>query len=87
MVSNGSNLTLIKYLLFFHYRQEGNLKNETTENDQNIIELYKRWWQLNTFLPIVHFIRPPMSFPKNQVSIFFLKKVFRPKLSSLIFLD
>ena len=71
----------------FFCRQEGNLKNETTENDQDIVELYKRWWQLNTFLPIVHFIRPPMSFPKNQVSIHFsLKNVFHPNFPILFYI-
>ena len=31
-------------------------------------ELYIRWWQLNTFLPIVHILKPPTAFPEHIVT-------------------
>ena len=31
-------------------------------------ELYVRWYQLNTFLPILHFLKPPMAFANDKVS-------------------
>ena len=40
---------------------------QTEEDKTNELELYIRWWQLNTFLPIVHFLKPPMAFPKAKV--------------------
>jgi hypothetical protein len=33
------------------------------------LELYIRWWQLNTFLPMLHFLKPPSAFPEEKVLI------------------
>ncbi len=30
-------------------------------------ELYVRWWQLNTFMPMMHFLKPPTSFNLKEV--------------------
>ncbi len=35
-------------------------------------ELYVRWWQLNTFMPMLHFLKPPTAFPTDKVSLWFL---------------
>jgi hypothetical protein len=35
---------------------------------QEDLELYVRWWQLNTFLPMIHFVKPPTAFPDSAVS-------------------
>ena len=35
------------------------------------LELYIRWYQLNTFLPLMHFLRPPAHYPDEIVSDFF----------------
>ena len=55
-----------------------NLKNQTDSVCE--IELYVRWYQLNTFLPILHFLKPPTAFPQDKVfTIYYahcLKKVF-----------
>ena len=32
---------------------------------QDDLELYIRWWQLNTFLPVLHYFKPPTAFPKK----------------------
>ena len=49
----------------------GNLEAEQEElsdsEKQNELELYIRWWQLNTFLPMLHFLKPPAAFPEDQV--------------------
>ena len=39
---------------------------ETQLKDE--LELYVRWWQLNTFLPMIHFVKPPTAFPDSLVS-------------------
>ncbi|XP_040580468.1 myogenesis-regulating glycosidase isoform X2 [Lepeophtheirus salmonis] len=31
-------------------------------------ELYVRWWQLNTFLPMLHFLQPPTLYPLTKIS-------------------
>ena len=46
--------------------KEEELDTEEEKSDQ--IELYIRWWQLNVFLPMLHFIKPPTTFPENKVS-------------------
>ena len=50
----------------------GNLEKEeeadTDEEKNDQIDLYIRWWQLNVFLPMLHFIKPPTTFPENKVS-------------------
>ena len=39
-------------------------------------ELYIRWYQLNTFMPMLHFLRPPKALPKDVVSTYILKFKF-----------
>ena len=46
--------------------KEEELDTEEEKSDQ--IDLYIRWWQLNVFLPMLHFIKPPTTFPENKVS-------------------
>ena len=41
-----------------------NNKRRTLSED---MELYIRWWQLNTFLPVLHYYKPPTAFPKKVV--------------------
>ena len=33
------------------------------------LELYVRWWQLSTFMPILHFTNPPSSLPFDKVCL------------------
>ena len=44
-----------------------NGSDSVTSNDgwaiKDGLELYIRWWQLNTFLPVLHFYKPPTAFP------------------------
>lgn len=35
--------------------------------DEEEVELYLRWWQLNTFMPVVHFWKPPNAFNLSMV--------------------
>jgi hypothetical protein len=46
--------------------KEEELYTEEEKSDQ--IDLYIRWWQLNVFLPMLHFIKPPTTFPEDKVS-------------------
>ena len=50
---------------------KGNLEEEDQANTQeerdDQLELYIRWWQLNVFLPMLHFIKPPTAFPEKKV--------------------
>lgn len=65
----------------FKNKQAGNLEKEeeadTEEEKNDQIDLYIRWWQLNVFLPMLHFIKPPTSFPENKIAkvASYLKKV------------
>ena len=36
---------------------------------QEDMELYIRWWQLNTFLPVLHYFKPPTAFPKKVKTV------------------
>ena len=58
----------------FINQQAGNLEVEHKANTQEEIddqlELFIRWWQLNVFLPMLHFIKPPSAFPQDKVSTF-----------------
>lgn len=47
-----------------------NGSDDVTQQLQEDLELYVRWWQLNTFLPMLHFIKPPSAFPATAVRIF-----------------
>ncbi len=40
-------------------------EEEVTLDDE--LELYIRWWQVNTFLPVLHFYKPPSAFPTSKV--------------------
>lgn len=55
----------------FKDKQAGNLEEDeleiSDEEKEDRLELYIRWWQLNTFLPMLHFIKPPTAFPKEKV--------------------
>jgi alpha-glucosidase (family GH31 glycosyl hydrolase) len=42
---------------------------ESTIDDE--MELYIRWWQLNTFLPMLHYYKPPSAFPMRKVTNYF----------------
>ena len=57
---------LIGILCLGNLEEEEELDTEEEKSDQ--IELYIRWWQLNVFLPMLHFIKPPTTFPENKVS-------------------
>ena len=50
--------------------QEGNIHEDNTKNrtveDQ---ELYIRWYQLNTFMPMLHFLEPPLNLPRHVVNM------------------
>lgn len=45
-----------------------NGSDDVTQQLQEDLELYVRWWQLNTFLPMLHFIKPPSAFPATAIS-------------------
>ena len=44
--------------------------NLTKPNTDEEFELYARWYQLNTFLPVLHFLKSPMEFAYDKVCIF-----------------
>ena len=45
------------------------------------IELFIRWYQLNTFMPILHFLKPPTKFPKDKMEPIIPKlKTIREKI-------
>ena len=54
-------------------QQAGNLevehKADTQEEKDDKVELFIRWWQLNVFLPMLHFIKPPTAFPQDKVQL------------------
>jgi len=56
----------------FKDKQAGNLEEEDQANTQeerdDQLELYIRWWQLNVFLPMLHFIKPPTAFPEKKIA-------------------
>ncbi len=29
--------------------------------------MYVRWWQLNTFMPMLHFLKPPIAYNLQEV--------------------
>ena len=48
-------------------QKEGNIhKSSATSTDEDI-ELYIRWYQLNTFMPMLHFLKPPTAFPEPKM--------------------
>ena len=56
-----------------------NSSDDVTQQLQEDLELYVRWWQLNTFLPMLHFVKPPSAFPGAAVrnlSFFFQNQMF-----------
>ena len=66
--------------------KEEELDTEEEKSDQ--INLYIRWWQLNVFLPMLHFIKPPTTFPENKVNTHNLASFWLPifcwhKISSI----
>ena len=57
----------------FKDKQAGNLEAENelemnAEEKMAQLELYIRWWQLNTFLPMLHFVKPPSAFEPETIS-------------------
>ena len=51
------------------YNQTEEVRGEALEKQlKDELELYVRWWQLNTFLPMIHFVKPPSAFPESLVS-------------------
>ena len=43
--------------------------NLTKPNIDEEFELYVRWYQLNTFLPVLHFLKSPVEFSNAKVSL------------------
>ena len=45
---------------------------ELRETPDREMELYIRWWQVNTFMPMLNFYRPPSVFQPEKVAVKFL---------------
>ena len=56
----------------FINQQEGNIDEANITSTREDWELYIRWYQLNTFMPMLHFLKPPKALPKNVVCVIFL---------------
>jgi len=44
----------------------GEEKRSTVEDES---ELYIRWWQMSTFLPVLHYLKPPNAFNLREVNV------------------
>lgn len=57
----------------FKDKQAGNLDHDQLAQEMSDaekeaqFELYVRWWQLNTFMPMLHFLKPPTAFPQDKI--------------------